>query len=349
LSGLLELALKIVGFTLAIETVGAVFIYYNLPEDYFGSVQEGVFFSMFHAISSFCNAGFSTLANSFYEEAFRFRYNIHLAIAFLLIIGGLGFSIFFNLFSYMRLRVESWYERFVLNRPKYYKTVRQLTLNTKIVLVTTTVLLVIGTALFWVLERNHTLACHTTWWGKLVTSFFGSATPRTAGFNTVNMTELAIPTVMVTILLMWIGASPASTGGGIKTSTFALATLNIFSVASARNRIDLGSREVPPNSVDRAFAIISLSLIVIGIGILLVSAAEPEQTNFLDIAFEVFSSYSTVGLSLGITPKLTDFSKFVLIFVMFIGRVGALNILIGMLRQIKTLPYRYPEESVIIN
>jgi Trk-type K+ transport system membrane component len=101
--------------------------------------------------------------------------------------------------------------------------------------------------------------------------------------------------------------------------------------------------------VDRAFAIISLSLIVIGIGILLVSAAEPEQTNFLDIAFEVFSSYSTVGLSLGITPKLTDFSKFVLIFVMFIGRVGALNILIGMLRQIKTLPYRYPEESVIIN
>jgi potassium uptake TrkH family protein len=349
LSGLLELALKIVGFTLAVETVGAVFIYYNLPEGYFGTVQEGVFFSMFHAISSFCNAGFSTLANNFYEEAFRFRYNIHLAIAFLLIIGGLGFSIFFNLISYMRLRVESWYERFVLNRPKYYKTVRQLTLNTKIVLVTTTVLLVIGTALFWVLERNHTLACHTTVWGKFVTSFFGSATPRTAGFNTVNMAELAIPTVMVTILLMWIGASPASTGGGIKTSTFALATLNIFSVASAKNRIDLGSREVPPNSVDRAFAIISLSLIVIGIGILLVSAAEPEQTNFLDIAFEVFSSYSTVGLSLGITPKLTDFSKFVLIFVMFIGRVGALNILIGMLRQIKTLPYRYPEESVIIN
>ena len=349
LSGLLELALKIVGFTLAVETVGAVFIYYNLPEGYFGTVQEKVFFSMFHAISSFCNAGFSTLANNFYEEAFRFRYNIHLAIAFLLIIGGLGFSIFFNLLSYMRLRVESWYERFVLNRPKYYKTVRQLTLNTKIVLVTTTVLLVIGTALFWVLERNHTLACHTTVWGKFVTSFFGSATPRTAGFNTVNMAELAIPTVMVTILLMWIGASPASTGGGIKTSTFALATLNIFSVASAKNRIDLGSREVPPNSVDRAFAIISLSLIIIGIGILLVSAAEPEQTNFLDIAFEVFSSYSTVGLSLGITPKLTDFSKFVLIFVMFIGRVGALNILIGMLRQIKTLPYRYPEESVIIN
>ncbi len=349
LSGLLELALKIVGFTLAVETVGAIFIYYNLPEGYFSTVQEGVFFSMFHAISSFCNAGFSTLANNFYEEAFRFRYNIHLAIAFLLIIGGLGFSIFFNLISYMRLRVESWYVRFVLNRPKYYKTVRQLTLNTKIVLVTTTVLLVIGTALFWVLERNHTLACHTTWWGKFVTSFFGSATPRTAGFNTVNMAELAIPTVMVTILLMWIGASPASTGGGIKTSTFALATLNIFSVASAKNRIELGSREVPPNSVDRAFAIISLSLIVIGIGILLVSAAEPEQTDFLEIAFEVFSSYSTVGLSLGLTPRLTDFSKFVLIFVMFIGRVGALNILIGMLRQIKTLPYRYPEESVIIN
>lgn len=348
LSGLLELALKIVGFTLVLECIGGLFIFFNLPDGQFNTLNEKIFFALFHAISSFCNAGFSTLANNFYEEPFRFNYNIHLTIAFLLVIGGLGFSIFFNVFIYIRRKVESWYARFVLHVPKYYKTVRMVTLNTKIVLVTTTFLIVVGMAFFWVLERNNTLLEHPTFWGKFVTSFFGSVTPRTAGFNTVNMAELAMPTVMITILLMWIGASPASTGGGIKTSTFALATLNIFSTATGKNRIELGSREIPPNSVDRAFAIISLSLIVIGVGILLVSTMEPEL-GFLEIAFEVFSSYSTVGLSLGITPKLSDFSKYVLIVVMFVGRVGALNIMIGMLRQVKSLPYRYPQESVIIN
>lgn len=348
LSGLLELSLKIVAFTLVIEMSGAAFIYFNLPSGVFKNLDERLFFSIFHAVSAFCNAGFSTLTNSFYEAPFRFSYNIHLTIAMLLVIGGLGFSIFFNVLGYLPRKIESWYARFVLNIPKYYKTVRMFSLNTKIVVVTTAALIVFGTITFWVLERNNTLLEHPTLWGKFVTSFFGSVTPRTAGFNTVNMAELAMPTVMITILLMWVGASPASTGGGIKTSTFALATLNIFSTATGKNRIELGSREIPPNSVDRAFAIISLSLIIIGIGILLVSTAEP-QMAFLDIAFEVFSSYSTVGLSLGITPKLSDFSKYVLIVVMFVGRVGALNILIGMLRQVKTLPYRYPQESVIIN
>jgi len=348
LSGLLELSLKIVGFTLVLELGGAAFIFFNLPGEVFKNTEEQIFFSIFHAVSAFCNAGFSTLANGFYEAPFRFSYNIHLTIALLLVIGGLGFSIFFNVFGYLPRKIESWYARFILHVPKYYKTVRMFSLNTKIVVVTSAALMVFGTAVFWVLERNNTLLEHTTVWGKFVTSFFGAVTPRTAGFNTVNMAELAMPTVMITILLMWIGASPASTGGGIKTSTFALATLNIFSTATGKNRIELGSREVPPNSVDRAFAIISLSLIIIGIGILLVSTAEP-QMGFLDIAFEVFSSYSTVGLSLGITPKLSDFSKYVLIVVMFIGRVGALNILIGMLRQVKSLPYRYPQESVIIN
>ncbi len=348
LGGLLELSIKIVVFTLGIELAVAGVIFFNLPRGYFDSLDEKLFFSLFHAVSAFCNAGFSTLTNGLYEGPFRFSYNVHLAVAFLLITGGIGFNIIFNIFVYIRFKTLSWYNRFVLRLPKYHKTVRLVALNTKIVLYTTGALIIFGVLMYLILEQKHTLAEHPTWWGKLVISLFGSVTPRTAGFNTVNMQELAVPTVIITILLMWIGASPGSTGGGIKTSTFALATLNIFTTATGKNRIELGSREVPQHSTNRAFAIISLSLIVIGIGILLITTVEPKM-DFMHIAFEVFSAYSTVGLSLGITPQLSDFSKLVLIFVMFVGRVGSLNLLIGMVRQIKSLPYRYPQESVLIN
>ncbi|MBP9076551.1 MAG: hypothetical protein KBG02_06785 [Haliscomenobacter sp.] len=348
LGGLLELSIKIVVFTLGIELAAACLVFFNLPEGFFETLDDRLFFSLFHAVSAFCNAGFSTLTNGLYEGPMRFSYNVHLAIAFLVVTGGIGFNIVFNIFVYARFKALSWYNRFVLRLPKYHKTVRLVTLNTKIVLYTTGALILAGTVLFLILEQKHTLAEHPSWWGKLVTSLFGSITPRTAGFNTVNMSELAVPTVIITILLMWIGASPGSTGGGIKTSTFALASLNIFTTASGKNRVELGSREVPQHSINRAFAIISLSLIVIGIGILLITTVEP-GLDFMHIAFEVFSAYSTVGLSLGITPGLSDFSKFVLIFVMFVGRVGSLNLLIGMIRQTKSLPYRYPQESVLIN
>jgi Trk-type K+ transport system membrane component len=147
---------------------------------------------------------------------------------------------------------------------------------------------------------------------------------------------------------MWIGASPASTGGGIKTSTFAIAVLNLISTITGKNRIEIGTREIPQVSVNRAFSIMLISLLVLGISIVLISSIDKE-IEFLSIAFECFSAYSTVGLSLGITAMLSDTSKIILVLVMFIGRVGAINILIGLLRQIQSLPYRYPQESVIIN
>lgn len=348
LGGLLELSLKIVAFTLGIEFLGAVFIFYSLPEGYFATVDEKVFFAFFHGVSAFCNAGFSTLSAGLAEGPFRFAYNLHLIIALLLILGGLGFNIIFNVFRYIPLKIQSYYYRFLLGSAKYYKTVRLVTLNTKIVLYTTLALILSGTGLFFILEYNSTLQEHASFWGKLVTAFFGAVTPRTAGFNTVDMTALTPATVMLTIMLMWIGASPASTGGGVKTSTFALAMLNIISTVRSRNRIELGSRQVPQYSVNRAFAIISLSLLIIGLGILLLTLTD-KDLGFMEIVFEVVSAYSTVGLSLGITPRFTDPGKIVLVVVMFVGRVGSINLLIAMLRQVRNLSYRYPEESVLIN
>jgi Trk-type K+ transport system membrane component len=177
---------------------------------------------------------------------------------------------------------------------------------------------------------------------------FSSVTPRTAGFNTIDYTQVATPSLLFVILLMWIGASPASTGGGIKTSTFAVAILNILATAKGKKRIEINTRELSSSTVNRAFAIISISLIVIGTAIVLLLFFEPDKT-LMEIAFECFSAYSTVGLSLNVTPTLSYNSKIVIIIVMFIGRIGMLNLLFGMLGQIGQKFYQYPQENILIN
>lgn len=348
ITGLLSYSIKIVLFTLLLEGIGAFLIYINIPEEHYPEIFDRVFFAIFHSVSAFCNAGFSTLSNSFYEETFRFNYNIHLAIALLFILGGLGYNVIFNLYKYFKTKTVTFYKKYVLKIENYQKAINVITLNTKIVIYTSIILMIIGSLAFFIGEYNNTLSEHTTLWGKLVTSFFGGNTPRSAGFNTVDTSQLTMPIIMITLLLMWIGAGPASTGGGVKTSTFALAMLNLYATVTGKNRIEIGTREVPQTSVNRAFTIISISLLVLGISIFLISAKET-HLSFLDIAFECFSAYGPVGLSLGITSELSDFSKIVLSVTMFIGRVGAINILIGMLKQIQSLPYRYPQESVLIN
>ncbi len=153
---------------------------------------------------------------------------------------------------------------------------------------------------------------------------------------------------MITFLLMWIGASPASTGGGIKTSTFAIATLNILSLAKGKNRIEIYRREISDISVRRAFATIALSLMVIGAGITIITVSDPEK-GLLNIGFECFSAYSTVGLSLGITAGLSNTGKLIIIAIMFIGRVSMLSIVIAFFKKVKHKNYRYPTEEITIN
>jgi Trk-type K+ transport system membrane component len=148
---------------------------------------------------------------------------------------------------------------------------------------------------------------------------------------------------------MWIGASPASTGGGIKTSTFALATLNIISVARGKSRIHIFGRRISSESTARAFAILSISLVIIGMAIISILIFEPVGTEVLPVVFECFSAYSTVGLTMNFTPTMTEPSKFVIIAVMFIGRIGMLNLMIGMLREINHQFYEYPKENILIN
>ena len=335
-------ALNVVVFTLGVELVGALFIYSSIVDN--AIIEHKFYFSLFHSISAFCNAGFSTLPGGILNTTVKFNYYLQWILMLMIILGGLGHNIVFNFFHYLKTYCFELFDKKVI-----HKKVRIITLNTKIVLYTTIILLVGGTIFLFISEYNITLLQHDTVFGKITASAFNAVTPRTAGFSATDYGEMGVPSLLFVILLMWIGGSPASTAGGIKTSTFALATLNIVAVARGKSRIQLFGRRISADSTSRAFAILSISLITIGISILAVLIFEPEGTPLLTVAFECFSAYSTVGSSINYTPKLTEPSKYVIILTMFIGRIGMLNLMIGLLRRLNHQFYEYPKENILIN
>ncbi|WBL26445.1 TrkH family potassium uptake protein [Zunongwangia sp. HGR-M22] len=337
---------KILFITFIFEFIGAVFIYFSLDPKLFDTIGDRIFFSIFHTISGFCNAGFSTLEYSLYQPEYRLNFPLHIILAVLFILGGLGFPIVLNIYKFGKYFVKKNFLR--LQRPDQPVNMPWvLNLNSRIVLVTTAVLLVGGMVFFMFFEYNNTLKDYN-FFGKLAASFFGSSTPRTAGFNSVDMGALNFSTIMVIMFLMWVGASPGSTGGGIKTSTIAIATLNFLSLAKGKDRVEVYNREIANNSLRRAFAIMSLSMLFVGFAILLISYFDPEM-HLLDVAFECISAYSTVGLSLGITGSFSSASKIVLVATMFAGRVSMLTIMAAFLSDVKHLNYKYPTEEVLIN
>lgn len=337
---------NIILITFSIELVGAVFIFFHLDKAVIPELGERLFFSAFHAVSGFCNAGFSTLSQNLYEPTFRYNYPVVLAVAFLVIFGGLGFQIIYNSLQYFRYKIKALLKKRLHKRIDVHKT-WILTLGSKITLTTTALLLVLGTLLFFIFEYNNTLAEHQTFFGKLATSFFGAVTPRTAGFNHVDISKILLPTTLLTILLMWIGASPASTGGGIKTTTFAVAMANIFNLIRGR-RTNMFGREISELSMSRAFAVIILSFFAIGMATFAIAMIEPTK-GLLNILFEVVSAYGTVGLTRGITASLTDPSKIILVVCMFLGRVTLFTFISAFFKKASGSYFRYPKEDILTN
>lgn len=336
---------RILGITFFIEFVGAFFIYINIDKELIPSYLDRIFFSAFHSISAFCNAGFSTLPNGMMQDGFVNNYSLQFIIIIIFVFGGLGFPIVINVLRYLKHFVKRYILWFASGKDNYKPWI--LTLSSKINLITTFSLMFLGTVIIYAKEYYNTLSNHEGI-GKFITALFTATTPRTAGFNSIDFSQLHFSSIIVIILLMWIGASPASTGGGIKTSTFAIATLNFLSLAKGKDKIEIWRREIADISVRRAFATMTLSLVVIGFGVFLISYYD-ENIKLLDIAFECFSAYSTVGLSLGITGDLSSESKIVLIAIMFIGRVTMLSILIAFFKKVKSLNYRYPTDEILIN
>lgn len=331
--------------TAIIEVIGAILIYFTINVQLIPKMGDRIFFAGFHSVSAFCNAGFSSLKNSLWETGWNYNYNLHLIIAFLILFGGLGFPILMNIVQYVKYNIINRFLK-IWKQERHIHLPWMVNLNSRIVIVVTVALTVFGTLGYFVFEYSATLKDHGLY-GKIVTSFFGSVTPRTAGYNTVDMSLLTVPTILLTIFLMWVGASPGSTGGGIKTSTFAVATMNILSIVRGKTRIEVNRREISDLTVRRAFAVIALSLIIIGLGVISISCFEP-QLDLTKVTFECFSAFSTVGLSLGITGALLPASKTVLILLMFIGRVSMLTLLMAFIRKEKYKNYRYPSEDITI-
>jgi trk system potassium uptake protein TrkH len=330
---------SILVFTFASELIGAGILMTLSPSD---DLAEQLWFGVFHSVSAFCNAGFGLLPKSL--EGLGGRWQVLLGVAGLIIIGGLGFDVLRNTAAAAGGWIWNQIPRTI--RREAGATPR-LTLTSRLVVATTAALLVAGTVAFWLLEAGGVTAAKPLA-ERAGDAWFQSVSCRTAGFNTVDFGAMRPGTKLVAIALMFIGASPGSTGGGIKTAVFAITVLATFSLVRGRERLDVAGRTVAPGVVHRAAAVLLLGLSVVLTATLLVVMFENEPAKFLDHAFEATSAFATVGLSTGITAGLTTPSKLVLVATMFIGRVGPLTMLLALARPGAQPKYEYPTERVAL-
>lgn len=344
LSGIFKILGSIIVVTFTIEAIGAVYIYYDIGNISGIHPDKRVFFSIFHSISAFCNAGFSTLTGNMADPLVKNQYSLHTGIAFLIIFGGIGFPILLNFAKYIHLKAKRLFF-YIFFRKRILMPSNIISVNTRLAIRCTLVLILLGAVSFYFLEQNNTLKGLSVM-DKIAVSFFNSVTPRTAGFNNIDFTACLTPTILIIIFLMWVGASPMSTGGGIKTTTFSIVLLNLKSVVYGRERTDFANRTITANTISRAHAVMILSILWLILAIFLVSVFE-SKTDILPIIFECFSALGTVGLTLDLTPNLTNPSKVVIILTMFFGRVGLLSLLISLFPKPKQQRYKYPEESVM--
>lgn len=321
----------VVVLTLSIELVGACILYWS---DGGGWPLDGqrAFRALFHAVSAFCNAGFALYSENLVAQQHNVSYLG--VIMGLVVLGGLGFPVLSAL-----LGIRPW-------RSPLQRLQHRLPLAARLVLSTTGVLLVGGTVLLWVLER-HGVFRNFPLWEQFFQALFLAVVPRTAGFNSVPIEELSAPASLVVIGLMWIGASPASTGGGVKTLTVAVAVVGIVQLLSGRGRVEVFHREIPLESVLKAFVAIAVSAAFLLTSALILQLLEP-GCLWLDVLFETASALGTVGLSRGITAELSAGAKLLLCLVMLIGRIGVLTAFSLLLPARPSLRYRYPQERVII-
>lgn len=323
ISGLVRLVKYIILSTLLIETMGAVFLATKFIPKY--GMGKGLWFSVFHSISAFCNAGFDIIGDSM--VSFVGDTTISLTICSLVIIGGLGFSVYSD----------------ILHRRSFSR----LQLHSKLVIVISLALVFSGMLLILLVERNNpqTLA-EMSGKEKLLASLFQSVVVRTAGFNSVNISKLYDTTSFILIILMFIGGSPGSTAGGIKTTTFGTLILTTIGIVKGNRDVGVFNRRLNQEVINKSVAIISIGLSLVLIISLILTLTE--QEDFLNILFETTSSLATVGLTRGLTPNLSNGGKILIVVAMYLGRLGPLTMAFAFSRRTKQALYKYSEGNIIV-
>ena len=350
LASLWSTLLNIFGFTAALELAGAVCIFLNIHGTIGLDLRHELFFSVFHSVSAFCNAGFSNYPDGMSAPELMVGGHcwLYVILSLLIILGGIGYPVLVNMKAVVTKRARliwRWLRgrRYAsLSIPNLYD------LNTKIVLKTTAVLIVSGTVLIAFFEWDNTFAGMQTH-EKLTQAFFNAVSPRTAGFISVNLNSMCLQSIFIYTLLMWIGGASQSTAGGVKVNAFAVAILNIRSILRGSDRVEFAGRAVSTDSIRRANAAVFVSVVVLSFFVFLVTLTDPDLP-LKAIVFECVSAFATVGSSLGITSQLQDASKVLLVVLMFIGRVGVVTLAQGLLKQYKNQNYyKLPQDNITIS
>ncbi|WP_321332571.1 potassium transporter TrkG [uncultured Bacteroides sp.] len=348
LNSLLTTLLYILGFTLVLEGIGTAAIWLSIQGTMGMNFQEELAFSAFHSVSAFCNAGFSTLPGNLGNSLLMHNHNtFYLLISFLVIFGGIGYPILVNFKDIVLYHIRRTWT--LVRTRKYQKLrIRHLyNLNTRIVLIMTFILLTVGTLSILAFEWNGAFAGMSVA-DKWTQAFFNATCPRTAGFTSIDLSTLCIQSLFIYMLLMWIGGGAQSTAGGIKVNAFAAVVLNLVAVIRGSSRVEVFGRELSSDSIRRSNATIIMSLSALFIAIFTLTLLEP-KLPLLGLVFESFSALGTVGASLNITPLLGANSKLVIVVLMFVGRVGLITMMLGIVKQKKKTKYKYPSDTIIIN
>jgi len=334
----------IFGFTILIETIGALSLFGTWNTD---NIHDQWFYSVFHSISAFCNAGLSLFDNSFIQ--YNRSWQIYIVVCPLIILGGLGFSVLYDIANICTDKAKLLYKRFFQKQSFFAdRSRRQFRLQSKIVLTVSAVLIILGAGGIFLFEHYSAGAGESHSIG-ILDSIFQSVTARTAGFNTVDIGQLSASSRFVLILLMFVGGSPGSTAGGIKTVTLAVIVMSVLAALRKRQEVEIFRRSVRLAIVGRAITVTMLFVLVLFTAIFALSITE--RANGFDlsqISFEASSALGTVGLSTGITPHLTTAGKLIIIAVMLIGRLGPMTLLASLAFNIKPARYNYPEEAIIV-
>lgn len=336
LSEVSDVLKKITLFTFSFELVGALLLYLSLGGGAFSNFNFAtVKNAAFHSVAAFCNAGFSIYSTNLMAPEVQQNYFFLSVIMLLILFGGIGFLAFSNMFTYIFFRKK------IVTEGKY-----RLQLTTRIVFITTFAIIIIGTLALFFTESYPSEKWMTTG-DRLFHSLFMVITARTAGFNTTNIAEVTNIGLIVIIFIMWIGASPGSTGGGIKTTTFAILILHFVNYMRGKDHLEIFHRRVYQQSINKAVMVqFAAGMVLILLTSLLV--AFEKQIPLMDLLFEAVSAISTTGLSTGITGALKSSSKYTLIILMYLGRIGVLSFLVAFFPAQPELKYNLPEEKILV-
>lgn len=326
LQGLVKLARYVLIFTFTVEGIGALILSTVFIPEY--GLAKGIYFSIFHSISAFCNAGFDLIGQFRSLTPYAENPTIILTIAALIVVGGLGFAVWYEIFN--------------------YRKVRRITLHSKFVIVVTAILIIGGTILMYIFEYNNPATMEPmSFKGKLLSSLFASITPRTAGYNSISTTDMTPAGRFLTIILMFIGGSPGSTAGGIKTATAGILIMTVISIIKGRGETEVFERRISKDTIYKSLAIAIIGITLVTTVTMILSITEV-GASLEYIIYEATSAFGTVGLTLGLTTKLSIIGKIIISFTMYCGRLGPLTIALALSRNHSNNTIRYPEDKILV-